>query len=289
MPITARQFGFKPNTNALNITGYTDQGILVIQDGTPTWGSHGDVHLSYPTTMWHMGPDESRADFDYVICYTVNVEGSFTKFNTEGTVGDAGYFPGDSSDQSGYLYNGTAVGIAFKGATAENFVGVAEDLTGQSFDDADAAATWLNDNSCWTNHPVSGNSPTPATSATTLATSATTIAENPRGEATEAPEPTLATSATTEAPSGGEPSESYSYFTFTNCDGMSNAGVLRYAGTSPNVNPGNAIDVQNYIQPAKWNGDRNGLIGDPTDEAAWNAALLKWTFTDPVILGICEG
>jgi len=283
MPITARQFGFKPNTNALNITGYTDQGILVIQDGTPTWGSHGDAHLAYPTTMWHMGPNEDRADFEYVICYTVNVEGSFTKFNTEGTVGDAGYFPGDSSDQSGYLYNGTAVGIAFKGATAENFVGVAEDLTGQSFDDADAAATWLNDNSCWTNYPVSGGSPTPATTQ-----APTTIGENPREDPTFAT--TQATSATTEAPGGGdEPSESYSYFTFTNCDGMSNAGVLRYAGTNPNVTPGNAIDVQNYIQPAKWNGDRNGLIGEPADEAAWNAALLKWTFTDPVVLGICEG
>lgn len=287
MPITARQFGFKPNTNALNITGYTDQGILVIQDGTPLWGQHGDAHLSYPTTMWHMGPDESRADFDYVICYTVNVEGGFTKFNTEGTVGDAGYFPGDSSDQSAYQYNGAAVGIAFKGATAENFVGVAEDLTGQSFDDADAAATWLNDNNCWTNHPVSGNSPT---SATTQAP--TTNSEGPREEGTDA---TFATFATTQATSattesgGGEPSELYNYFTFTNCDGLSNAGVLRYAGTSPNVTPGNAIDVQNYIQPAKWNGDRNGLIGEPTNEAAWNAAPLKWTFTDPVILGICEG
>ena len=155
MAISTRQFGVK-NTNA-NITalGYTNQGILLIQDNASTQNALGGAPVVEGMTSWHVGPDENRTGMEYTICYTKYVEGGFVTFNTEGTINTEGYVPGMVAGE--YLYNGSAVKLSFKMCTAVNFKAIAEELTGQSFADAPAAATWLNANNCWTDHPGGGS------------------------------------------------------------------------------------------------------------------------------------
>ena len=155
MAISTRQFGVK-NTNAnIAALGYTNQGILLIQNVATATNQLGGVPVVEGMTSWHVGPDENREGMEYTICYTKYVDGGFVTFNTEGFINTEGYVPG--MDAGEYLYNGSAVKLSFKMCTAANFKAIAEELTGQSFDDAAAAADWLNDNNCWTDHPGGGS------------------------------------------------------------------------------------------------------------------------------------
>lgn len=271
MPITARQFGVKTDASALNLTGYTDHGILLVQNSATAPGFNGGTPTA-SGVQWNMGPDEER--FETIIAYTkaaINDDSEGT-LNTEGTHAAAGYEPGDGSSFA-YEYNGAGRKISFIGCSNADFLGISQDLVpSENFTSTTQAANYFNNvaESAWTNYVAQGESPTVAT--------------------TQAPEPTAAT--TIEGggdPKDGEgPGESYSYYTFTDCTGGT-GGVLRYAGSNPNVAPGNAIDVNNQLHPAKWNGDRNGLVGEPVLEAQWNSSLTKWTFSDPIVMGICEG
>ena len=289
MPITARQFGVKTDTSALNLTGYTDHGILLVQNSATAPGFNGGTPTA-SGVQWNMGPDEER--FETIIAYTkaaINDDSEGT-LNTEGTHAAAGYEPGDGSSFA-YEYNGAGRKISFIGCSNADFLGISQDLVpSENFTSTTQAANYFNNvaESAWTNYVAQGESPTVATTQAPEPTAATTVeGGDPRGDdptlaTTQAPEVTEATTVA-EGPGG-----SYSYYTFTDCNGGT-PGVLRYAGSNPNVAPGNAIDVNNQLQPAKWNGDRNGLVGEPVLEAQWNSSLMQWTFSDPIVIGICEG
>ena len=205
MPISVRQFGVKNDASALNLTGYTDHGILLVQNSSTAPGFNGGTP-STEGVQWNMGPDENR--FDNIIAYTkpaINDDSS-GDLTTEGTIDTAGYEPGDAVVN--YQYNGAGRKISFIGCSDADFLGVSQDLVpSENFTSTTQAANYFNNvaESAWTNYVAEGESPTPATSATTQATEATAATtvvdgEGPRDEPGEGgSDPTFATSATTRA------------------------------------------------------------------------------------------
>jgi hypothetical protein len=202
MPISARQFGVKNDASALNLTGYTDHGILLVQDSAAAPGFNGGTP-STEGVQWNMGPDEER--FENIIAYTkpaINDDSS-GDLTTEGTIDTAGYEPGDAVVN--YQYNGAGRKISFIGCSDADFLGVSQDLVpNENFTSTTEAANYFNNvaESAWTNYVAQGESPTPATTQApeaTEATQATTVVDG-EGPRDEGEEPTLATSATTQAP-----------------------------------------------------------------------------------------
>ncbi len=260
MPTQARHFGVKANATVQNISGYTDHGILLVQNAAgaaPAYGQAGDTP-DVAGCIWQMGPDEDRQDWGQnpsIIAYTkaaIN-DDSAGFLNTEGTIGDAGYEPGDGSDQSGYAYNGAGRKIAFKMCATADFLSVAQDLVPvQNFATEADAVNYFNNvaESAWTNHVAEGGEPKsePTTAATT-----------------QAPEPTLATTqatnataATTEAPRGGEPT--YEYYTVHAC-GVEEPQFILRAPDGSNLRAGFAYDAKSIIASPEWTGDKYVVVG----------------------------
>jgi len=158
MAITARHFGYKPSSNTYNFTGYTDHSLLIVQDVAPIWNSNGQVPgQEFNGFEWIMGPDEDR--FDWVIAYTaVGLGLEAGAITTEGEVSTPGYEP-DGSLPAEYQFEGPAKKIAFRGGADADFLGAANDLTGQNFTTEAEAVTWLNSTSraTWTNHTAAGD------------------------------------------------------------------------------------------------------------------------------------
>ena len=171
MAITARHFGYKPVDQTYNFTGYTNHSLLIVQDVAPIWSSNGQVPgQEFNGFEWVMGPDEDR--FDWVIAYTaVGLGLEAGAITTEGEVSTPGYEP-DGSLPAGYTFSGPEKKIAFRGGADADFLGAANDLTGQNFTTEEQAVTWLNSTAraTWTNHTAvdEGNNPTPATTTTTI-------------------------------------------------------------------------------------------------------------------------
>jgi hypothetical protein len=153
MAITARHFGYKPVEQGYNFPGYTDHSLLIVQDVAPIWNSNGQVPgQEFSGFEWIMGPDEAR--FDWVIAYTaVGLGLEAGAITTEGEVSTPGYEP-DGSLPADYQFDGPAKKIAFRGGADADFLGAANDLTGQNFTTEAEAVTWLNSTSraTWTNH-----------------------------------------------------------------------------------------------------------------------------------------
>ena len=153
MAITARHFGYKPVAQTYNFSGYTEHSLLVVQDVAPIWNSNGQVPgQEFSGFEWIMGPDEAR--FDWVIAYTaVGLGLEAGAITTEGEVSTPGYEP-DGSLPADYQFDGPAKKIAFRGGADADFLGAANDLTGQNFTTETEAVTWLNSTSraTWTNH-----------------------------------------------------------------------------------------------------------------------------------------
>ena len=243
MAITARHFGYKPVDQGYNFTGYTDHSFLIVQDVAPIWNSNGQVPgQEFNGFEWVMGPDEDR--FDWVIAYTaVGLGLEAGAITTEGEVSTPGYEP-DGSLPTEYQFDGPAKKIAFRGGVDADFLGAANDLTGQNFTTEDQAVTWLNSTgrATWTNHTAvdEGLSPTPATTTTTLATTTTTNIKDGGGEG-------------------------YEYYNVYACGGN---GEITYQARVPlnsNLKVGFAYDATSLIVPAGWEA-QSYVIAGPAEE-----------------------
>ena len=266
MPTQARHFGVKANATAQNISGYTDHGILLVQNAAgaaPAYGQAGDTP-DVDGCIWQMGPDEDRQDWGQnpsIIAYTkaaIN-DDSAGFLNTEGTIGDPGYEPGDGSDQSGYAYNGAGRKIAFKMCATADFLSVAQDLVPlENFGTEADAVNYFNNilESAWTNHVASGESGEPKADPTTAAT---TQAPEPTLATTQAVEPTLAT---TEAPRG---ELTYEYYVVHAC-GVEEPQFILRAPDGSNLKAGFAYDATSIITNPEWTGEKYVVVGTSLEE-----------------------
>lgn len=230
MAITARHFGYKPVDQGYNFTGYTDHSFLIVQDTAPIWNSNGQVPgQEFNGFEWVMGPDEDR--FDWVIAYTaVGLGGEALAITTEGEVSTPGYEP-DGSLPADYQFDGPAKKIAFRGGVGADFLGAANDLTGQNFTTEEQAVTWLN--------------------ATSRATWTNRIAVD------EGLNPTPATTTTTEDRGGAE----YDYYNVYACGGN---GEITYQARVPlnsNLKVGFAYDASSLIVPVGWEAQSYVIAG----------------------------
>lgn len=271
MPTQARHFGVKANATAQNISGYTDHGILLVQNAAgaaPAYGQAGDTP-DVDGCIWQMGPDEDRQDWGEnpsIIAYTkaaIN-DDSAGFLNTEGTIGDPGYEPGDGSDQSGYAYNGAGRKIAFKMCATADFLSVAQDLVPlENFSTESDAVNYFNNisESAWTNHVASGESGEPKVATTTEApepTLATTQATEATAATTQGPEPTLATTRR----EGGE--LTYEYYVVHGCGVEEPQFILRTPDGS-NLKAGFAYDATSIITNPEWNNDKYVVVSTNAD------------------------
>lgn len=292
MPIQSRHFGVKANATAVNATGYTDHGILLVQNasgGAPAYGQAG-TPPTISGTIWQIGPDEERQDFGSnpsIIAYTkaaIN-DDSEGDLNTEGTIGTASYEPGDGSDQSGYQFNGDSRKIAFKMCANEDFLAVAQDMVpAQNFTTETEAVTYFNTFavSAWTNHNAAVATTTVTTTEEPVATNPPGGGENRDGEGGEGTNATSATTAATNATSAP-----YVYYNLTDCLDR-NASILRYAGTSGLIHPGSTISLSNQSTPPKWPiSEVVGKIGELSTVGAFNLTQNQFTIVDTVNAAIC--
>lgn len=251
MAITARHFGYKPADQGYNFTGYTDHSFLIVQDVAPIWNSNGQVPgQEFNGFEWVMGPDEDR--FDWVIAYTaVGLGLEAGAITTEGEVSTPSYQP-DGSLPEDYQFDGPVKKIAFRGGANADFLGAANDLTGQNFTTEEEAVTWLNSTAraTWTNHTAEGLTPTPATTTTTR---------------------------------GDESGEGYQWYTVYECGTV---GEITYQARVPlnsNLKVGFAYDVSGLIVPVGWGEGQSYVIVGPA-ETPFNPQLI-----DPSPEGaICE-
>ena len=265
MPTQARHFGVKANATAQNISGYTDHGILLVQNAAgaaPAYGQAGDTP-DVDGCIWQMGPDEDRQDWGEnpsIIAYTkaaIN-DDSAGFLNTEGTIGDPGYEPGDGSDQSGYAYNGAGRKIAFKMCATADFLSVAQDLVPlENFSTESDAVNYFNNTSesAWTNHVASGESGEPKDVATTQAPEPTLATTQATLATTQAPEPTLATTRR----EGGGDELTYEYYVVHGCGAEEPQFILRTPGGS-NLKAGFAYDATNIIANPEWNNEKYVVV-----------------------------
>jgi hypothetical protein len=263
---SVRHFGFKDSAGAVTADGYTQQGRLIIKDTASTINGMAQPPALSGVT-WQIGPDETR--FDIIICYTLAEGESFQSFNTEGKVSDAGYEPGDGSDQASLVGTGEARSMAFKGVSTADYVGVAEDLTGQSFLDPAAATAWLNTHNCWTSHVA--DSEGVGGGDVTEATTTTEGPANPEGE-------------------GGTPPVSYVYFNYTDCEESSESqGVFRYTGSSALITTGGVIASSNQTMFPKWRSAASIKIGASSTVEIWNAQDVssQITLVDTINVAYC--
>jgi len=271
MPIQYRHFGVKTSAAALNQSGYTDHGILLVQNGSGSAAGQAGSPPDASGTIWQMGPDETR--FDNIICYTkaaINDDSEGT-LNTEGTKSTASYVPGDGSDTSDYPYNGAGRKLSFIGCSDADFLGVSQNLVpAENFTSGTQAANYFNNvaESAWTNYVSEGESPTPATSATTLATEAT--------------------AATTRIDEGGEKGggePTYTYWNTTDCNGA-NPATFRYAGSNGLVANASVISLANQTAGVKQG--NVAIIVEQTTQEAWTGPA-AYSLSDPITASNCEG
>ncbi len=243
MAITARHFGYKPVDQGYNFTGYTDHSFLIVQDVAPIWNSNGQVPgQEFNGFEWVMGPDEDR--FDWVIAYTaVGLGLEPAAITTEGEVSTPGYQP-DGSLPEGYEFEGTAKKIAFRGGADADFLGAANDLTGQNFTTEEEAVTWLNSTSraTWTNHTAEGLTPTPATTTTTS------------------------------GPKDGGGDEGYEYYNVYACGGSEEITYQARVPLNSNLKVGFAFDTSGLIVPEGWEAPSYVIAGPA--EAPFNPQLI---------------